>query len=621
VQSLFAGPIFGREAMTAPRTTRHYIARGVYIATLGVLICTAWTVVTGAQDIRTISDMARFGSVLFQVLAILQLAVMMFLAATSSASIVAQEKDKRTLILLLMTHMTNRELVAGKFAASYLHVLSLVVAGLPVFAIVMLLGGVSPGQVVAMTAVTLGSSLLAAAIGNFIAFWREKTFQSLSMTFLLIVIWIGVSEAIAAGAFGERWAVVSTSVVGNAISPLRAMLMAAKPSVSVGGSWETLLKGVFPFLGFSISLSLILIITAILRVRIWNPSPELFQVPKEYEESSIFSHSAEGKKEAELGIAAETEKDEVARAGHVDARIRVQKRYGRTVWQNPVLWREMRTWAYGRKVLIIRLGYLLFFALAVAALVFLSSEPIDRTALLPREGQPIAPLLLVSFCIVNALAVTAITSERDGKSLELLMVTDLLPREFLLGKLLGVLYVTKEMVVLPLLIGFGLWWIKRIGVQDLCFLEIGLLVMYVFSAMLGIHCGTIYSSSRTAVTFSLGTVFFLFLGVATCILILVSFSGSFEAQLPSFLSFILGGSVGLYAVLGIRNPSPAILAAALLLPFATFFAFTSFLIGNQTLQVFVVTSGVYGFTALAMMVPALSEYDIAMGRSRQAEDE
>ncbi len=114
---MFAGPIFGREAMTAPRTTRHFMARGVYIATLGVLICTAWTVVTGAQEIRTISDMARFGSVLFQVLATLQLAVMMFLAATSSASIVAQEKDKRTLILLLLTHMSNHELVLGKLAA------------------------------------------------------------------------------------------------------------------------------------------------------------------------------------------------------------------------------------------------------------------------------------------------------------------------------------------------------------------------------------------------------------------------------------------------------------------------------------------------------------------------
>lgn len=618
---MFAGPIFGREAITAPRTTRHYVARGVYIATLGVLICTAWTVVTGTQDIRTISDMARFGSVLFQVLATLQLAVMMFLAATSATSIVAQEKDKRTLILLLMTHMSNRELVLGKLAAAFLHVASLVLAGLPVFAFVMLLGGVSPSQVLAMTVVTLASSLLAASLGNYVAFWREKTFQSLAMTFLIIVIWIGFSEALASGAMGESIGGVSIPAVGNAISPVRAMLIASRPSVLAGNSWESLAQGIGPFLGFSLGGALLLTTTAILRVRVWNPSAELFQIPKEYEGSSIFSHSAEGRKESELGIAAETETDEAARAAHVDARVRSQKRYGRTVWNNPVLWREMCTWAYGRKILVIRLGYLFFFALAIAALVYLGYEPIDRTALLPREGQPIAPLLLVSFCIVNALAVTAITSERDGKSLELLMVTDLLPREFLLGKLLGVLWVTKEMVVLPLGIGLGLWWIGRIGLQDLFFLEIGLLVMYVFSSMLGIHCGTIYSSSRTAVTFSLGTLFFLFLGVATCILILVSFSGSFEAQLPSFLSFILGGSVGLYAVLGIRNPSPAILAAALLLPFATFFAFTSFLIGNQNLQVFIVTSGVYGFTAMAMMVPALSEYDIAMGRSRQAEDE
>ena len=36
----------------------------------------------------------------------------------------------------------------------------------------------------------------------------------------------------------------------------------------------------------------------------------------------------------------------------------------RTVWEYPVIWREMRTWVYGRKVLLIRTAYLVLFALA-----------------------------------------------------------------------------------------------------------------------------------------------------------------------------------------------------------------------------------------------------------------
>ena len=59
-------------------------------------------------------------------------------------------------------------------------------------------------------------------------------------------------------------------------------------------------------------------------------------------------------------------------------------------------------------------------------------------------------------------------------------------------------------------------------------------------------------------------------------------------------------------------------SASLLLPFATFYAITSFLLPGQNLMVFLVTVGVYGFTIAAMLMPALGEFDIAMGRTKTA---
>ena len=100
---------------------------------------------------------------------------------------------------------------------------------------------------------------------------------------------------------------------------------------------------------------------------------------------------------------------------------------------------------------------------------------------------------------------------------------------------------------------------------------------------------------------------------------MISFSGSFQVQLAPFLAFVLGGSVGLYVSLGSRNPSAAIGAASLLVPFATFYAITSFLL-NYPLSVFLVTTITYGFTTAAMMVPALYEFDVAMGRTSTEED-
>jgi hypothetical protein len=76
------------------------------------------------------------------------------------------------------------------------------------------------------------------------------------------------------------------------------------------------------------------------------------------------------------------------------------------------------------------------------------------------------------------------------------------------------------------------------------------------------------------------------------------------------------GGVGLYAVLGVRNPSSAIGVASFLCPFATFYAIASYLMKPPSpLAVFLVTVAAYGFTTAAMLVPALSEFDVATGRA------
>jgi hypothetical protein len=109
-------------------------------------------------------------------------------------------------------------------------------------------------------------------------------------------------------------------------------------------------------------------------------------------------------------------------------------------------------------------------------------------------------------------------------------------------------------------------------------------------------------------------VFFLTLGVVTCIGLMIEFSGSFEAQLQPFLAYMLVGGLGLYVALGARNPSKAIGVAAMICPFFTFYAITSFLLG-QTLSVFLVTAATYGFTTAAMLIPAIYEFDVATGRT------
>jgi hypothetical protein len=438
------------------------------------------------------------------------------------------------------------------------------------------------------------------------ALWREKTFQTLTMTAIGISLWIALWEAAAWLAPGTRVGGISLNELATVCSPFRATwaTMQSVGTYSLQNPPRELL-----FVAVAAGVCCLLNAISIWNLRAWNTGRDA--MPRNENES------------AETHLETDEASSEKARAGHVDARVRTVDQSSRPVWDNPVLWREMCTWAYGRKVLIVRIAYVLLFAAAVAGLWSTARPgPITRgqQAIVPVSSRTLAPFLVVSLVIVNALAVTSITTERDGGALDLLLVTDLTPKEFIFGKLGGVAYVAKEMIALPLILGVFTYAIGAMTIWNLLFLTIGLVVMNVYVISLGLHCGLHYANSRQAIGVSLGNVFFLCLGVVTLMLLLISFSGSFQVQYAPFLAFIVGGGIGIFVSLGYRNPSGAIALASMVLPLATFFAVTSFLVAHWS-DVFFVTAAAYGFAIAALMVPALSGFDVALGRSRGGGEE
>ena len=593
------GPILGREWLVSPRRWKFYLQRVVFVAALFSLVGTVWLLLAGMQEVRNIGDLARFGALAFQLVVPLELLIVMFLAGVTTAASVAQEKDRRTLVLLLLTRLRSTEIVLGKLFASLLGIANMVLSSLPLLLIFPLLGGVSVQQSISAMGIILITAFWCAALGALVGFWREKTFQALAMTLLAMTAWCVLGEAIASGnltAVDPSWA--------KAISPLRAVWSVCQPMPDVefraipGG-----VAGLYCLTGLGLGSLLCLI--SIVRLRVWNPSQQVRMQTAESDEPSDRSSTA----------------DRLASAATWKVRA------PRHVWTNPVMWREMCTWAYGRKLLFIRFAYLMLFAAAMIGLYWSveTGAALQRSRLneelIPAATKVLAPFIVISLIMINALAVNSITNERDGQALDLLLVTQITPTQFLLGKLAGVLYVTKEMVILPLVLCIYLWWQGGLTGENLLYVMIGLLTMDLFVTMLGIHCGMIHSQSRGAIATSLGTVFFLFLGVVMCMLVMLSFRGSFASQLPPFLVIILGGGIGLFAALGIRNPSPAIALASFGLPFLTFFAITSFILRNQELSVFSVIVVAYGFATLAMIIPALSEFDFAVGRTRVADDD
>jgi ABC-type Na+ efflux pump permease subunit len=555
---VFAGPIFSREVLTSPRQTGHFVLRCGYVLALFVLMYTASQATFGWQEVSSIGEIARFGALLFQLFSMVQLALVLFFAPLFAASRVAQEKDRQTLVLLLMTDLRDRELVFGKLLASLLPVAMLLAASAPVFALGSLLGGVSLAQIGWSLALCAAAGLAAGSWGSLVAFWREKTFQTLAITVLGLVLFLGVVEAGVALLGNDspagRWL--------GYCDPFRGMLLvldplAARPDLKVA---------VVPALPFVIAM--------------WNPS-RTFSDPR-----------------------TETEATGPAVRGAT-----------RRIWSNPIIWREICTRAYGRKVVVIKVAYLALFLFA-AAYVHAARESAGELVLgmISAPGFAFVAVGLVALLLVNAQAVTSLTTERDAKTLELLLVTDITAKEFIYGKIGGVLYNMREAVVLPLA---GLVWLTFQGFltwENFIYVALGFLLLVVFAAMLGLHSGLSFDNSRSAIGNSLGTMFFLFLGVFICMMLIIESRSSFLQQMTSFLVLILGGSMGLWASLTHRNPSAALTACAFQLPFFTFYAITGFLLGD-TMGPWLAVSWAYGFTVVAMLVPAVSEFDVALGRT------
>ena len=456
---MFIGPVFNRELAISPRRVRTYAARSAYALILLGLISIAWTMLTGTQIVRNLGDMARFGAILFQILAPLQLALAMFFSATLVAGAVGQEKDRKTLVLLLLTHLSNSELVLGKLFASLLSVFVLLVAGLPVFMIAAMLGGVSFDQIGRSTAVTAATILACGSLGSTLALWREKTFQSLAMTVLLLVLWLAVWEIVATGTFGNSLAGLPCEAWAAMFSPWQAIVEATRPFPETYPALGAFGSPVIVFVFVAVAISAVLNGTAVALVRVWNPSRAIH--------IGVGGDEA-GHEETTWDMKAAAEKAETA--SEPTAVTTSARKTTRAVWDNPILWREIRTWAYGRKILIIRLVYLLLFAIAAVSLwSMVQNDTLTKTT----AAAVLAPFFFLSLILLNAQAVTALTSERDAKALDLLLVTDLTPKEVVFGKLGGVVYNTKEMFLLPVALCVYLCFAGMLSAENTFYLVVG----------------------------------------------------------------------------------------------------------------------------------------------------
>lgn len=590
------GPIFAREFLTVPRRAAHYGARAASLGLLWTLGVTAWLATGGLADEPLLGPTARFGVLLFRVFTLTELALVTFFAALSAASTVAQEKDRRTFVLLLLSDLRDYEIVLGKMLGSLLPILLVLLGSLPVLMLLLLLGGMTPEQVIQSWLVLVATALAAGSLGGLVALWRDRTFQSLALSVLAIVLYFCGVEAL--GLFD------ATAGAREFLNPFRALF-----GILDAESAEATVAPVYGFVAAMLVLSVLLNLWGIYKLRHWNPGGEPImqrEAPDDEDEKDrTKAHAAPGAL--------------------------------RGVWSNPILWREIRTRAYGRRPLIVKLAYFIVLGLICYAAL---SAVLGPTRVPFGPGLGLIPVTILSLLLVTLQAVTAITTERDGGALDLLLVTDLSPKEFIFGKLGGVVWNTKEFLLPPLILAavYAALGLLATPPASMPQLEAGMnawalvatwgamLMLLAFAMIFGVHVALRIANSRQSVTNALGTVFFLSVGTLVCIYLILINGGTFEYQFLSFSLFLVVGIGGLWWVLSADQPTQALTLASILLPLFMFYSVTNVLVaspGSQEsappLVPFLSIALPFGFAIGAMLVPLLSEFDVALGRTRAEE--
>ena len=241
---------------------------------------------------------------------------------------------------------------------------------------------------------------------------------------LILMFWLVAWRAVAMGVLGSNWGGVAAESCATVASPLEAILEASRPYTEVDPALGVFGSPVNLFLLVAVGMVVALNGLAIARVRTWNPSREAQTFRREDEtwhRASIYSTEQEAARTSSANAGGACEKTGTGTSRWDEARSSTDRTaepvpifsqagteapmagipaqapfpapatlpraagnptHTREVWDNPIIWREIMTWAYGRKILIIRLVYLVLFALAAAGLVLLvaGGQPITRAA-------------------------------------------------------------------------------------------------------------------------------------------------------------------------------------------------------------------------------------------------
>ena len=410
-------PIAVRLVQGGSTRSRHMLIRSGYLALMVLVLLMA---LLGAGT--TLRELAQRGAEAFAIVSTGQVFLICMLAPVFMGGAIAQESNPQTWDVMLTSPLSSLQIVLGNLFGRLFFVFALLISTFPLFAVTQLFGGVPGSAILESYAIASASALVMGAIAITLSVTRVAGRRSVFVFYSAVILFLFASYAIDM-ALRKPIAVGSAAVFTTVVTPLNPFLTlkvllesnAYKPVDGAGTSqiWPIrfwLGSPVAAQLWFFSLASLALVCYATLRVRLLG--------------GALLG----GNK----SLRGDTGRDP------------------RHVGTSPIAWREAHLrgqsplaralrWIFVAAAISVGLGIVL---LARARTLTPEDARLALAALLGAE------VLVVVLAALNTSA-TAVSREREGKSLDILLTTPIQPGPYISGKLRGLVQYLSPLIAVP----------------------------------------------------------------------------------------------------------------------------------------------------------------------------
>ncbi len=419
---------------------RHLWVRMGYLGalTLLMLVGLLWPG-SGMGGEVSLTDLAKSGTWIFAIISYGQVLLVCLLAPLFMAGAIGQERAGQTYNILLTTPLSNLQIVLGSLGGRLFFVLALLLSGLPLFAVLLIFGGVQVWSVVVSFSVAGCTALMVGTVAVTLSVLRAGGRKAV-FSFVIAVVAYLVGAYLLDTVLLRRLGPPKTTTWLTALHPLLVLEASLNSANYRPPAPETLADApglvrfymARPFAAFAtisglLSLAQIFFCAIVLR-NVGQGEGRFMRWLK-----------------MQFRLPVETGGE--------------RRRPARRVWANPIAWREAATRGGGAAGVFARWGFAAVGLMLGAALIFLYH--IDMLPKLPGSSSDevfhgsLTALLVLEVAIITLVALFmsagCVSREREDGTLDLLLTTPTTPRQYIWGKLRGLVSFLSLLLAVPVL--------------------------------------------------------------------------------------------------------------------------------------------------------------------------